>query len=391
MIWTQTKTMFVDAYRELNAKKLFWITMALNFLAVVIFASLGINKTGVSFWHWTFDNPILNTNVVSKRFFYITTFTGTGVTFWLSWVTTILALVSTAGIIPDMISGGTIEAMLSKPIGRIRYFLTKYLSALLFVAMQVGVFTAGAFFVLGIRGGAWEAGIFLAIPIVLAFFSFLYSFCALIGLLTRSTIASLLLTMLFWCMIFIVNMGDALMVSQREGTIIQIEDRTKAIEPQVRFAESKLELMRNEGKPIPGEDGVPLPENASDTLEAVNPTLRRARDRLAESEQAIDTWTTWSQRVFLLKTVLPKTQETIGLLERYLVPMDELKELMDRRADGAPIPDEEDVPAMADPRVSARVQEAYRGRTVTWVLGTSLLFEGIMLTLCCWIFARRDF
>lgn len=391
MIWTQTKTMFVDAYRELNAKKLFWITMALNFLAVVIFASLGINKTGVSFWHWTFDNQILNTNVVSKRFFYITTFTGTGVTFWLSWVTTILALVSTAGIIPDMISGGTIEAMLSKPIGRIRYFLTKYLSALLFVAMQVGVFTAGAFFVLGIRGGAWEAGIFLAIPIVLAFFSFLYSFCALIGLLTRSTIASLLLTILFWCMIFIVNMGDALMVSQREGTIIQIEDRQKAIEPQVRFAESKLELMRNEGKPIPGEDGEPLPENASDTLEAVNPTLRRARDRLATSEQAIDTWTTWSQRVFLLKTVLPKTQETIGLLERYLVPMDELKELMDRRADGAQIPDEEDVPAMADPRVSARVQEAYRGRTEFWVLGTSFLFEGFMLTLCCWIFARRDF
>ena len=391
MIWTQTKTMFVDAYRELNAKKLFWITMALNFLAVVIFASMGINKTGVSFWHWTFDNQILNTNVVSKRFFYITTFTGTGVTFWLSWVTTILALVSTAGIIPDMISGGTIEAMLSKPIGRIRYFLTKYLSALLFVAMQVGVFTAGAFFVLGIRSGAWEAGIFLAIPIVLAFFSFLYSFCALIGLLTRSTIASLLLTILFWCMIFIVNMGDALMVSQREGTIIQIEDRQKAIEPQVRFAESKLELMRNEGKPIPGEDGEPLPENASDTLEAVNPTLRRARDRLATSEQAIDTWTTWSQRVFLLKTVLPKTQETIGLLERYLVPMDELKELMDRRADGAQIPDEEDVPAMADPRVSARVQEAYRGRTEFWVLGTSFLFEGFMLTLCCWIFARRDF
>lgn len=391
MIWTQTNTMFVDAYRELNAKKLFWITMALNFLAVVIFASLGINKTGVSFWHWTFDNPILNTNVVSKRFFYITTFTGTGVTFWLSWVTTILALVSTAGIIPDMISGGTIEAMLSKPIGRVRYFLTKYLSALLFVAMQVGVFTAGAFFVLGIRGSAWEPGIFLAIPIVLAFFSFLYSFCALIGLLTRSTIAALLLTMLFWCMIFIVNMGDALMVSQREGTIIQIEDRQKAIDPQVRFAESKLQLMRNEGKPIPGENGEPLPENASDTLEAVNPTLRRARDRLAESEQAVETWTTWSRRVFLLKTVLPKTQETIGLLERYLVPMDELMELMDRRADDAPIPDEEDVPAMADPRVSARVQEAYRGRTVTWVLGTSLLFEGLILSLCCWIFARRDF
>ena len=43
MILTQTKAIFLDAYRELNAKTLFWLTLALNFLVVVLFASLGIN------------------------------------------------------------------------------------------------------------------------------------------------------------------------------------------------------------------------------------------------------------------------------------------------------------------------------------------------------------
>ena len=38
MILTQTTALFVDAYRELNARKLFWITMALNILAVALFA-----------------------------------------------------------------------------------------------------------------------------------------------------------------------------------------------------------------------------------------------------------------------------------------------------------------------------------------------------------------
>lgn len=388
MILMQTKALFIDAYRELNAKKLFWITMVLNLLAVIIFASLGINDKGVTFWHWSFESFLFNTNLVSEELFYKLQFTSWGVGFWLSWVTTILALVSTAGIIPDLISGGTIEPVLSKPIGRIRLFLTKYLTGLLFVALQILVFSLGCFIVLGIRGGSWEPGLFMALPIVLAFFSFLYSFCALVGLLTRSTIASLLLTLLFWSMIFIVNLGDSAMLQQREGWKVQLQDRQAAIDPQVRFAETRLEQWRDEGRPIPGEDE-PLPENAADALEVANPTLRQARQRLADAEAAVETWETWAQRVFLLKTVLPKTQETIALLERHLISMEELETLMGGNADR--FEPNDDTPVMADPRASKGVAEAIRNRSVWWVLGTSFIFEGIVLVLCCLIFARRDF
>ena len=40
MIAIQTLALFRDAYRELNARKLFWITMILNLLAVALFAGL---------------------------------------------------------------------------------------------------------------------------------------------------------------------------------------------------------------------------------------------------------------------------------------------------------------------------------------------------------------
>ncbi len=389
MILMQTKALFIDAYRELNAKKLFWITMALNLVAVIIFASLGITQQGVTFWHWQFESMYFNTGLISQELFYKLQFTSWGAGFWLSWVTTILALVSTAGIIPDLISGGTIEPVLSKPIGRIRLFLTKYLTGLLFVALQILVFSLGCFVVLGIRGGAWEFGLFLALPIVLAFFSFLFSFCALVGLVTRSTIASLLLTMLFWSMIFVVNLGDNIMLQQREGWKLQLQDRQEAIEPQIRFAETRLEQWRDEGGAIPGEGDEPLPEDVTDVLEVVNPTLRQSRERAEQAEEAVETWTTWASRVFALKTILPKTQETIALLERNLISDEELSRLLGT-GDNDFSPDE-DMPAMADPRATKAVAESMRERSILWILGTSFVFEGVLLALCCWIFARRDF
>jgi len=390
MILMQTKAIFVDAYRELNAKKLFWLTMGLNVLAVVLFASLGINDKGVTVLHWTFDTPFMNTGMVSKKLFYIIQFTTWGVPFWLSWVTTILALITTAGIIPEMVSGGTIEPILSKPIGRVRLFLTKYLSGLLFVGLQILVFTVGSALVFGIRAGVWEPRLFLAIPIVLAFFSYLYAFCALVGLITRSTIAALLLTLIFWGMIFVFNAGDKMMVAQREGSIFRVEDRQQAVEAQERFAQRRIEQLTEQGKPIPGINAEPLPDGVDDTLVAVNPTLGLARTRLDDAHDSVNTWTFWAALTYRGKSMLPKTQETIELLKRNLISDSELKMLMDQQLkNNGDIPD--DAPAFADPRVAPRVEEIMRARSLGWVLGTSFGYEIILLAIATLIFVRRDF
>lgn len=390
MILMQTKAIFIDAYRELNAKKLFWLTLGLNVIAVGLFASLGINSEGFSLLHWTFDAQFMNTNFISKELFYKVQFTTWGVPVWLSWVTTILALISTAGIVPDMVSGGTIEPVLSKPIGRVRLFLTKYLTGLLFVGLQILVFSVGCFLVLGIRAGAWEFGLFLAVPIVLAFFSYLYSFCVLVGLVTRSTIAALLLTILFWVVIFLANTTDSVMLAQREGAILRVEDRQSAVEAQERFATKRIEQFREQGKPIPGEGDEPLPEGVEDSLIAVNPTLKTARNRLVDAQESLPTWEAWVSGIFVLKTLLPNTQETIGLLERHLISNDELEQLMGMGGDRNRTANE-DEPAMADPRVPDRVAVIMRSRTIGWVLGTSFAFEIILLGLSTIIFVRRDF
>ncbi|MBO6513784.1 MAG: ABC transporter permease [Phycisphaerales bacterium] len=391
MILTQTKALFVDAYRQLNAKKLFWLTLGLNLLVVVLFAALGINDKGVTILHWQFDTAPFDTGNVSRELFYKLQFTEWGIPIWLSWATIILALISTAGIIPDLVSGGTIEPVLSKPIGRTRLFLTKFFTGLLFVTLQVTIFSIGCMLVIGIRAGAWEPKLLLAIPIVLAVFSYLFAFCAFVGLITRSTIAALLLTILFWFAIWIVNVGDAMMIAQREGSILKVEDRQIDVERQREFAQKRLEQLEEEGKPIPSSEGLDTSDGFEPDLEAVNPTLRMSKNRLKESEAAAETWTAWASRVVLLKTLLPKTQETVGLLERNLITQKEIATLMGMNDRQAEMMVNDETPAFADPRAAERATKVLQSRSIPWILGTSFIYEALLLLISCIIFVRRDF
>jgi len=380
----QTWALILAAYRELNAKKLFWITMGINLLVVLLYAALGINDEGVTLLHWQFSDEFFNAENVPPDLFYRFQFVSWGIPFWLSWIATILALVSTAGIVPDLVKGGVIETMLSKPISRTRLFLTRYSTGLIFVLLQVGVFSVGCFLVMGIRGGAWEPRLFLAIPIVLVFFSYLYAICALFGMLTRSTITSLLLTILVWFMLFLTNAADGLIIQQREGVAVQVErlEEQEANRAQVlTMTEQNLENT---------EPDSPMHGQMVRNVENRRLGLEDTRERLEARRASLEMWKKWTSAVGYARTVLPKTSETIGLLERYLMSREELGRLMADRT-GIEINDDDDIPAMADPEAVRRAELAMRDRSVAWIVGTSLLFEVFVLGIATLLFMRRDF
>ena len=175
---TQTAAIFLDAYRNLNSKKLFWVTLVISAIVVVAFACVGINDQGLKILAWQI-NTVVNAKTMPPATFYKQIFVVGGVNLWLAWLAAILALISTAGIFPDLISSGVIDLFVSKPIGRLRLFLTEYVAGLLFVTLQVTIFSAASFLVIGLRGGVWEPGLFVAVPVVVCFFSYLFSVCAL--------------------------------------------------------------------------------------------------------------------------------------------------------------------------------------------------------------------
>jgi ABC-type transport system involved in multi-copper enzyme maturation permease subunit len=383
VILTQTFALLVDAYRELNARKLFWVTLALSLLVVAVMAASGINERGITFLIWTLDFIPINSTTLKPEVFYKGMFSNLGIGLWLSWVAAILALISTAGVIPDLVSSGAIETVLSKPISRIRLFLTKYLMGLLFVALQVLVFSLGSFLVFGLRAGLWEPRLFLAVPIVVIFFSYLFSVCSLVGLLTRSTTTSLLATLVFWFVLFVLNSGDAVLMQFRvQGEAMLEAEQGRLTLMEKNTAKVLRQQRERAGEPVEGW------EPTAEDLELNNPFLRTNRARAADLEENLTELVFWSDLVYRVKTALPKTTETIALLERNLIDLSDIP-LPDN---DLPEPTLDDAAIELDPQETAREVEArLRERSTAWVLGTSLAFEGVVLAVCCLVFARRDF
>ena len=434
----QTWAMVVDAYRELCARKLFWITMGLSALVVIIFAIIGIDKDGVYLLWFKMPFSNVNTDILSKDLFYIGLFQNLGIGIWLSWIATILALVTTAGFFPNMIEAGSIEVHLSKPIGRWRMFFTRYFTGLLFVALQVGLFTLASFFVLGIRGGVWAPKIFLAVPIVIVFFSYLYSVCVLIGVRTRSAMPALLLTMLFWFALWILNTGDAMLIGFREGN-------EKLYEAKVARVERLETNTRNSIIEAKADEGIENYEPTDDELIASMPLIAREREARDKAQKDVKALKFWAGLIYKTKTTLPKTGETIALLQRWTIPQTEL-EAAQARADAAREKEraekekeqaeearqkaaaakdtgaadkekaaaDEDTGAADAPVQTAdssqrspseakpdrdqnkgmdeeAIAEEFSSRPVWWIVGTSLGFEAFVLLLAGWIFVRRDY
>lgn len=390
---TQTRALLVDAYRELNSKKLFWITLALSVLVVGVTGMFGINEKGITILWWEFSLPLLNTTLIPKTLFYKYIFAKVAVPIWLTWGATILALVSVSSLFPDFLASGAIELTLSKPIARTRLFLTKFMMGLLFVALQVSAFAFTSYLVIGLRGGGWELRLFWAVPIVLLFFSYLYSVNALLGLVTRSTIASLLLTMLFWAFLFSTNLTDQIFTQQKaraQTTKEQLEKRVGRVE---KLAQNAVKKAKDENRDLM-VDGK-LPEGASDELEAAYPMLRTVRKNLATASKDEADWTKYCQYCYLGKSFFPKTSETIGLLDRHLLSPEDRERIKNfaRRAaerNGDPESDE-DTPRRGNPEADLRAEDIFRGRPTWWVMGTSVAFECVVLGLAVVIFSRRDF
>ena len=381
---TQTAALAADAYRQVNAQKLFWITMTLNLLAVAVFAIPGIDAQGVSFPFGLRLDVGLTTDVMDPGTFYKYLYTAWAIPIWLTWVAVVLALISTANIFPDLLNAGAIDLYLSKPMGRLRLFFTKYLFGLTFAALQVAVFSAASFLAIGLRGGTWVPGLFWAVPILTLYFSFLYCVSALLGVLFRSTLAAMLLTLLLWFGLFIVNATERSLLTFQ--TIGDQEAAANARLVERNDAEIEETAARS------AADGIDR-QTIIDTLRLSTDDQKRAMAIRAENLAKVKI----AHRIAAaVKAPLPKTDDTAGLMHRWLVGSADLPELP--TGDPAPRASRRhpDGPAMVrlepdSPSVEHAVREELDGRSVAWTLGTSCGFEAVILALAAWVFARRDY
>lgn len=409
---TQTLALLLDAYRELNAKKLFWVTLILSALVMLGIAAIGLHETGFSVLWFEFDlweDGELSGEMLdeARAAFYKEIFNVVGITIWLTWAAIILAIISTAGLFPDMMSSGSIDTLLSKPISRLRLFLTKYCLGLGFVALQVLVFSIAGFLVIGFRAGDWEPRIFLAVPIVVVFFSYLYAICTLVGVYTRSMLAALLVTIGLWFGLFAVNFTDDRFLEYQAEASVNINHYNQALD-YAKTLSDEPPANDDENAGGDGGDGGDGGEGGDLDTEPIFAIGGGSGDSEREEfewmyggdiegsierfQREYDLWGRWRWYSFLAKTPLPKTGETRRLLGRALTPTDELEEVEFDPAKG---------PYQSTGFMGVSVVDAAKGvemvklrrdqRSTWWIILTSLMFEFVVVGLAAWKFCRRDF
>ena len=380
----QTFALLVDAYRHLAASRLFWITLVLSALAAGAFFFVGLSPNGVVlFFSVEFPAPY-NSRLFSEASFYRLMFTVLAIPWWLGVFASALALVSVAGIFPDLLTGGAVELYVSKPLSRWRLFLTKYLGGLLFTAAQVTVFSLVAMLVMRVRGGVWEPGLLLAVPIVTLFFSYLFAICVLVGVLTRSTLAALLVTAIAWGGLGLLNFADYGLslattvqehrLAEREQSVVQYQqiiDRNAALPPEQRSNVTQFEFQRD-----------------------------RQRESIGEQQRVVERLHWWQNLLNTVRTPLPKTGETLMLLDRALLEPDSIfrmrSSISDFRAErraraGREDDRDESHRDWERPSLVSEARERIISRSLWWTIGSSMAFQVAILALAGWWFARRDF
>lgn len=372
--------MLIDSYRELNSKKLFWVILVMSATVVLMYGSIGFDETGMSmFFGLTHvENALLTDGSFLASLMYRSIFSTFMVGVWLAWIATILALVSTTTVFPDFVSGGAIDLVLSKPIRRVTLFFMKYMASLLFVLLQVTLFCVGVFLCMGIRLGDWEWKIFAAIPVVMLFFSYLFSVNVLFGVWTRSALAALLITMMLWTSLWSVNQAETILNLVRMEMIVGIEGEDKTI---ATLEESYAALETGEA-----EQNAPAMRRIKRDLES----RREERDSSLELIGKIDNW---YKPIRTVRTIMPKTAETIALLDRWL-RRDTDVNLFDL-LQGKVASNESggfSVTNTSDKReAQRRLQHQYDAKSEVFLIGSSLAFEVLVLSFACWIFVRRDY
>jgi hypothetical protein len=249
-------------------------------------------------------------------------------------------------------ASGAIDTVLSKPISRRRLFFYKFISGLLFAAAQIVLLAVLVYVAIRWRLGFWHHPVFWSVPFGILLYSYLYAINVLIGVWTRSVLASLLLTLLAWA-------GLALM--QLTESVLGEFSRTSAIEAFT---------------------GGPVKEKA---------------------EAGPNRWEMAHRAVVMAMAVLPKTSETTDIIRRQVM-----------REEDKAISRDQDIEKAVQARIQLEGMTSREGRRsrpedvrkqvekdtdaiqslekAPWyIIGTSLAFEAAVLALACWMFARRDY
>lgn len=117
----------------------------------------------------------------------------------------LIAIIVTANMIPDMFEPGSLNLLLSKPISRWGLFTSKFFGGCVFIGLCACYLFMGLWLWMGLAMGVWDRAMLLSIPLYILVFAIYFSVSAVVGLIWRSPIVSVILTLMFWAFCFAIG------------------------------------------------------------------------------------------------------------------------------------------------------------------------------------------
>jgi ABC-type transport system involved in multi-copper enzyme maturation permease subunit len=174
------------------------------------------------------------------------------------WMGIIIAIIATAAFIPNMVQKGTVDLLLARPMPRWRIFLYRYFGGLTYVVIASGYLIVGSWLVIALRSGIWSAGYLWSWPLLVFFFAALYAVSALIGLMTRSAIAAILISAVTWLVLSIIGSVHLFLHSpmaeiEPDHTVVKIVDAAHTVLPRLKDVDQATLLLQLKGNGITPE------------------------------------------------------------------------------------------------------------------------------------------
>lgn len=367
----QIGAILLDSLRLLKSRSLFWLSLALSVLAaVILFGTYSFNDKGMRILWWsTIENPSLAAGTPGARQFIAYMFNSIYVYWWLSWGAIVLAVLSTASILPEFLSSGSIELSLAKPISRLSLLFWRVVGALLFVLLQTAVGVGVAYLLMGLKFGIWIHEALLTIPLITLQFFYLFCVSTLLAVLTRSTLVCVIGTILFWLGIFVVQFASSQLtqVAAQSGKMMDIQTR-------------RIEFIKR---------------GAADDHREPNPAeskrIADAQSQINEVKSINEATSRWASRMDAVALFVPKTgdiQKIIARLAKAPVSNELFSLLSQGKGPRRGMDDEEFADAM-DAGIEG--QKAARNVETAKSIGSSLAFSFACLGAAALRFRRRDY
>ena len=351
-------TLLLESYRGLRSETIFWVTVGLSVVVATLFLSIGFNEKEISFLFGATniesDFSGSGTRLV-QEVVYIMIFTNLIAGGWLTFIAIILALISCASIFPDTMKEGPAGMLMTKVPSRLQVFLAKLTGSLFFVFIQVGLFVVIVFVAFRWRIGVWNFSVFWYVPAVLLVFLNLYSFMVLLGVMTRSVMTSIMLTMLVWG----ISAGIDWAISYQEAAYQTSQSFEFGEPPISEGAASEVgapteEGMREEGK------------------------LKRSKMNESEGDRQI---LSQIETLRIIHSFFPKNSPIMASAEKKLV----LDGVLASAGGGAVLKDLKNEGEFED-----AMNKLTPNDSIFYSIGTSCIFSFVMLSIAGWFFCQKD-